>query len=58
MKVSLDLKITDDNGADFYSGGNTWSNMPRENVIEMEAMLIKFMADLNAVAKAKQSEKK
>lgn len=58
MKVNLDMEITDDNGADYYSGGNTWANMPKENVVEIEALLIKFLADLNAISKARLAEKK
>jgi hypothetical protein len=52
MQMKLDVTITDDAGQPFYTGTNTWDGLKQTDVVMMESLLIKLMADLNAAGKA------
>jgi hypothetical protein len=51
MQMKLDVVITDDLGAPFYKGENVWDGLKQTDVVMMEALLIKFLTDLNTAGK-------
>jgi hypothetical protein len=58
MQVKMDVVITDDDGSAFYSANNVWDGVSRQDVVMLEKMLVKFLADLTEVGAAKAKDKK
>ena len=58
MKASIKFSVTQDDNSAFFDNVVEYSNMTRDDVVELEAYLVKFLAEMVEVGKKKAAGKK
>lgn len=57
MKAAINLSITNEDGSPFFDNTLAYSNMSRQDVVELEGLLLGFMKVLHDVGVEKAKEK-